>query len=169
MSRILVVDDDPASCDVMTYFLKSLGYHVVTAPDGIRALNMDLADDIGLVILDVHMPRHEGPELLAMLRETRTGGSVSVIALTRTESPDMQVLMFALGIDGCLTKPVDLGHLREQVTRLLPDHAPPEGALRRRVRERGAGSRLEALQVDPRAVLVRNVAAAEPPDDQEWA
>jgi CheY-like chemotaxis protein len=35
--RILIVDDDPASCELVSYFLKSLGYRVATAPDGTRA------------------------------------------------------------------------------------------------------------------------------------
>ena len=153
--RILVVDDDPASCDLMTYFLKSLGYHVAVAADGGRALNMNLADDIALVILDVHMPRYEGPELLAMLRETSAARSVRVLAVTGDDSNEVRTRMFDLGVDGYLTKPVDLDDLRAQVGRLLPDHSPVEGALHRRVRERGLGRRLESWHVDPRADLLR--------------
>lgn len=151
--RILVIDDDPASCELMTYYLKSLGYKVAVAPDGSRALNMNLADDISLVILDVHMPRYEGPEVLAMLRETSAARSVSVIAVTGDDSDEVRGRMFDLGVEGYLTKPVDLDDLRAHVSRLVPDRSPSEGALRRRVRERGIGRRLETENVDPRAGL----------------
>src|SRR2546421_335633 len=58
--RILVVDDDPASCDLVAYFLKSLGHRVAIAPDGNRALNVGSEGDIELVILDEHLPIYDG-------------------------------------------------------------------------------------------------------------
>ena len=142
--RILVVDDDPASCELVAYFLKSLGYRVAVAADGSRALNMDLEADIELVILDVHMPRYEGPEVLAMLRERALSQPVKVIAVTGDDSADVRLRMDGLGVDGFLTKPVDLDALREVVTRLMPAGPSSDGALYRRVRERGAGRRLDA-------------------------
>lgn len=132
--RILVVDDDPASCDLVAYFLKSLGYHVAVAADGSRALNMDLHDDIELVILDVHMPRHDGPEVLAMLRERARSRPVPVVAVTGDDSEEVRLHMDGLGIEGFLTKPVDLDALREVVTRLMPAWPRSEGPLYRRVR-----------------------------------
>jgi CheY-like chemotaxis protein len=135
--RILVVDDDPASCDLMAYFLKSLGYHVAIAADGNRALNMDLEDDIELVILDVHMPLYSGPEVLTMLRKRRLLRPVKVIAVTGDESEDTRQIMDRLGADGFLTKPVDLSSLRAHVARLMPGQPQGEGALHRRIRERG--------------------------------
>ena len=141
--QILVVDDDPASCDLMAYFLKSLGYDVAAAADGSRALNMDLVDDIELVILDVHMPRFDGPEVLAMLRDRARTPAVRVIAVTGDDSADMRRQMDGLGVEGFLTKPVDLDALREVVARVLPASPRSDGALYRRVRERGAGRRLD--------------------------
>ena len=151
--RILVVDDDPASCDLVAYFLKSLGYNVAIAADGNRALNMDLEDDIELVILDVHMPPHDGPEVLTMLRQRRPLRPVKVIAVTGDESDDTRMTMDRLGADGFLTKPVDLSSLRAHVTRLLPGQAQGEGVLHRRIRERGVERQLEERRINPRAGL----------------
>ena len=55
-NRILVADDDPASAELLTYFLESHGFQVSTANDGNRALEMGTSGDYQLVILDVHMP-----------------------------------------------------------------------------------------------------------------
>ena len=137
--RILVVDDDPASCDLVAYFLKSQGYRVAIAPDGNRALNAGMEDDIELVILDVHMPMYDGVEVLAMLRERHRMRPVKVLALTGDDSTEVRSAMESKGIDGFLTKPVDLTSLRETVARLMAGQAPGELGLYRRARERRLG------------------------------
>jgi DNA-binding response OmpR family regulator len=147
--RILVVDDDPASNELVAYFLKSLGYNVAIAADGSRALNMDLDDDIELVILDVHLPQYDGDEVLLMLRERRLSRPVKVLALTADESDEVRDSMESAGADGFLTKPVDLDVLRGEVSRLMPGESQVEGALHRRMRERGVTPR----SIDPRAAL----------------
>jgi len=150
--RILVVDDDPASYELVSYFLKSLGYNVAIAADGSRALNMDLDDDIELVILDVHLPELDGDEVLMILRKRRASKPVKVLAMTADVSDEARESMESAGADGFLTKPIDLTLLRSEVSRLMPGQAQGEGALHRRVRERGL--RL-SLTTDPRANLSR--------------
>lgn len=150
--RILVVDDDPASNELVAYFLKSLGYNVAIAADGSRALNMDLDDDIELVILDVHLPQYDGDEVLLMLRERQLSRRIKVLALTADESDEVRESMQSAGADGFLTKPIDLDVLREEVFRLIPGESQVEGALHRRMRERGVTPRT----VDPRAALKRS-------------
>jgi hypothetical protein len=154
--RILVVDDDPASCELVAYALKSIGYNVAIAADGSRALNMDLDDDIELVILDVHMPEHDGAEVLMMLRERHTTRSIRVLAITGDVSQEARNRMDNSGADGFLTKPVDLAELRREVGRLMPGLAQHEGGLYRRVRERGVGYKLGLHVIDPRAELLRD-------------
>src|SRR5438105_3824745 len=69
--RILVADDDPASADLLKYFLESHGFTVETAPDGNRALEMGTSGEFQLVILDMHMPMYDGVEGLEFLRKRR--------------------------------------------------------------------------------------------------
>ncbi len=138
--RILVVDDDPASSELVAYFLKSLGYNVAIAADGNRALNMNLDDEVELVILDVHMPEYDGTEVLEMLRRRHLLRPVKVLALTGDESPKVRESMDRSGVDGFLTKPVDLAVLRDEVGRLMPGLSQSEGILYRRRRQRGVSS-----------------------------
>jgi DNA-binding response OmpR family regulator len=137
--RILVVDDDPASCELVAYFLKSQGYQVAIAADGNRALNTGMEDDIELVILDVHMPVYDGVEVLAMLRRRHLMRPVKVLALTGDDSVEIRSAMESKGIDGFLTKPVDLTSLRETVARLMAGQAPGELGLYGRLRDRRLG------------------------------
>jgi CheY-like chemotaxis protein len=112
---------------------------VAIAPDGNRALNAGMEDDIELVILDVHMPMYDGVEVLAMLRERHLMRPVKVLALTGDDSAEVRSAMESKGIDGFLTKPVDLTTLRETVARLMAGQGPGELGLYRRARERRLG------------------------------
>jgi len=118
-ARILVADDDPASIDLLTSFLRSLGFQVEAASDGNRALEMGFSGDFQLVILDVHMPMYDGVEVLKLLRRRHVLHPVKVMALTGDDSPGVRDALQGGGIDGCMTKPVDLRLLRKEVNRLL--------------------------------------------------
>ena len=150
--RILVVDDDPASNELVAYFLKSLGYNVAIAADGSRALNMDLDDDIELVILDVHLPTYDGVEVLMLLRGRQLSRPMKVLALTADVRDEVHDAMVEAGADGFLTKPVDLDLLQLEVERLMPGESQGEGDLHRRVRELGVTPPSSA---DPRPTLRR--------------
>jgi len=116
--RILVADDDPASAELLTYFLESNGFQVSTADDGNRALELGASGDYALVILDVHMPTYDGVEVLQFLRKRHVLRPIKVIALTGDLSDDVRRALESNGIDSFITKPVDLALLREEVNRL---------------------------------------------------
>ncbi|HKC84223.1 MAG TPA: response regulator [bacterium] len=116
--RILVADDDPASAELLTYFLESKGFSVTTAPDGNQALEMGATGEFGLVILDVHMPMYDGVEVLEMLRKRHILHPIKVIALTGDLSESVRKALEGGRIDAFLTKPVDLDLLRHEVERL---------------------------------------------------
>jgi CheY-like chemotaxis protein len=116
--RILVADDDPASAELLTYFLESKGFSVSTAPDGNQALEMGATGEFGLVILDVHMPMYDGVEVLEMLRKRHILHPIKVIALTGDLSESVRKALNGGRIDAFLTKPVDLDLLRQEVERL---------------------------------------------------
>ncbi len=118
-NRILVADDDPASLELLTYFLESNGYHVEAAADGNRAVEMGTSGDFELVILDFHMPMYEGNEVLGLLRKRHKLHPVKVIALTGDDSEEVRTALKDGGIDSFLTKPVDLALLRKEINRLL--------------------------------------------------
>jgi DNA-binding response OmpR family regulator len=117
--RILVAEDDPASAELLTYFLESEGFEVMTAPDGNRALDMGTSGDFGLAILDVHMPMYDGVEVLQFLRKRHVLHPIKVIALTGDLTDEVRVALEQGGIDSFLSKPVDLHLLHDEVVRLM--------------------------------------------------
>lgn len=121
--RILVADDDPASAELLTYFLEAAGFEVSTAADGNRALEMGTSGEFELVIMDVHMPMYDGIELLQFLHKRYILHPIKVIALTGDLTDETREALAGGGIDSFMTKPVDLGLLGEEVNRLM---AAPE-------------------------------------------
>ena len=119
--RILIADDDPASAELLTYFLESQGFTVETAPDGNRALEMGTSGEFQLVILDVHMPMYDGVEVLEFLRKRHVLHPIKVIAVTGDVSQHIKRELEAGGIDSFLSKPVDLQLLRDEINRLMAD------------------------------------------------
>ena len=69
MRQILVVDDEPSIREILSDVLTDAGYTVETAPDGRTALQLILRTPPDLVLTDVMMPRLDGWELLARVRE----------------------------------------------------------------------------------------------------
>jgi CheY-like chemotaxis protein len=116
--RILVADDDPASAELLTYFLESKGFTVVTAPDGNQAVEMGSSGHFDLVILDVHMPMYDGLEVLELLRRRHVLHPVKVIALTGDLSDRVRHSLESAHIDAYMTKPVDLALLGAEVERI---------------------------------------------------
>lgn len=116
--RVLVADDDPASAELLTYFLESRGFTVVTAPDGNQAVEMGSSGHFDVVILDVHMPLYDGLEVLELLRKRHVLHPVKVIALTGDLSERVRQELEGAQIDAYMTKPVDLALLGDEVERL---------------------------------------------------
>ena len=116
--RILVADDDPASAELLTYFLQSRGFSVVTAPDGNQAVEMGASGEFELAILDVHMPMYDGVEVLELLRKRYVLHPIKVIALTGDLSDSVRHALEGGRVDAYLTKPVDLDLLGKEVERL---------------------------------------------------
>ena len=100
--RVLVVDDEERILNFLKSKLKVSGYEVLTASNGVEALEQVQAQEPGLVVLDVMMPKMDGFETL---KELRTFSSVPVIILSAKGANADKVKGLALGADDYLAKP----------------------------------------------------------------
>ncbi len=143
MTKILVIDDEPAITNLVSAYLRTEGYEVYTAADGNAGLKAARAFKPDLVILDLMLPGMDGIELLSRLRRE---SEVYVIMLTaRTEETD-KIVGLSVGADDYVTKPFSP---RELVARV-------KAALRRL--KTGAGADVENsvlsfkyIRIDPGA------------------
>src|SRR6185503_917477 len=100
----LVVDDDPNMRELLTLHLRSAGYEVQTAEDGIAAGYTVLRQRPELIICDVNMPHLNGFEFIAALREDPQLRSIPVMFLTTAAEGEQRGK--ELGAIGYLCKPL---------------------------------------------------------------
>ena len=107
METLLVVDDNEMNRDLLSRRLERKGFRVLTAADGMAALDAIAASPVDLVLLDVMMPGITGLDVLRAVRETRSPIELPVIMVTaKDESADI-VQAFQLGANDYVTKPID--------------------------------------------------------------
>jgi len=117
-ARVLVVDDDEVIRQLITVNLELEGFDVHTAFDGQDCL--DKIKDVGpdVVTLDVMMPRLDGWETAARIRQDGSLAEVRIVLLSaRAQEADIE-RGDAIGVDAYLTKPFDPDDLVETVRRL---------------------------------------------------
>lgn len=104
--KILVVDDEPAICEIVKAYLEREGFTVYTAADGDQALAMEEEHRPDLLILDVMLPKLSGWKICKSIQRP-----VSIIFLTAAD----KLTAFSLGADDYITKPF---HPKELVPRV---------------------------------------------------
>ncbi|HYR45088.1 MAG TPA: ATP-binding protein [Terriglobia bacterium] len=114
--KILIADDEPEMLNLLETALKDLGYSVLSARNGIEAVQY-ATDDIRLIILDMIMPEMDGVGALRAIR--RKTPDMKVLISSGYTSPEKTPLLEALGIDGFVQKPFELVKLAATVRDVL--------------------------------------------------
>ena len=125
-ASILVAEDNPPSAELLHDYLESIGYRVELATDGTRAIEMAMTGRFRLLILDVNMPGSDGVQVLQRLRQ-EMAQPPRVIIVTADRLATRRDELTQAGIDGYMTKPVDLGRLGEEVKRVLAEAGAGRG------------------------------------------
>lgn len=119
MKKVLVVDDNPVSRELVREVLQSPGIEVLEAADGQEALDRIAASAPDLVLLDLRMPGMGGFSVLQAIRQNPRLRSLRVLAFTAHAMRGDREKALAAGFDGYITKPIHASILRRQVDQLL--------------------------------------------------
>ncbi len=126
--RILVVDDDKTLVRLLREALSKADFEVITAANGIDALQELYAKQPDLVLLDVMMPRMDGWETAQRIRQM---SSVPIIMLTAKDEEGDKLKGFAAGVDDYVTKPFSFAEIIARIQAVLnrarqaaPAHKP---------------------------------------------
>lgn len=123
-SKILIVDDEPETVEIVEFNLKQAGFGVVSASDGDEALKKAKASLPGLIVLDLMLPEMDGTEVCKLLRRDPATANIPVIMLTAKATELDRVLGLELGADDYLTKPFSPRELVLRVKKLLERGQP---------------------------------------------
>ncbi|PPE68482.1 response regulator [Caldimonas thermodepolymerans] len=119
MHSILAVDDSASMRQMVSFTLKSAGYHVVEAVDGQDAYEKAGTQNFDLVLTDQNMPRMDGISLTRKLRETPQFKTTPILILTTESSEQMKQAGRAAGATGWLVKPFDPARLIEVIRKVI--------------------------------------------------
>lgn len=118
---ILVVDDSPTIIKFVSFSLKNKGFKVVTACDGMDAIEKlsNLSEGVDLVITDLNMPNLDGYGLIDTLRQNESFASTPIIILSSEDGEDDRERGLQVGASSYLVKPFKPQMLISEVSKYL--------------------------------------------------
>ena len=117
--KILLVDDEPDIIEIVSYNLKSEGYQIFTASNGLEAVTSAKKNSPHLILLDIMMPKMDGIEACEKIRKISSLENVIISFLTARGEDYSQVAGFEAGADDYITKPIKPKVLVSKVKSLL--------------------------------------------------
>lgn len=117
--RVLAVDDEPESVELIHEYLASRGYEVSRALSGENALRMLNEERVDLVLLDVKMPGIDGYEVLRQIRQNEATRLIPVVMITALDSKEDKIKGIENGCDDFISKPFDMREVQARIKMLL--------------------------------------------------
>lgn len=117
--KILLVDDEPDILEIVGYNLKSEGYKIYTAKNGIEAVEKAKKNHPHLIILDIMMPKMDGIEACEKIRATKGLENTLITFFTARGEDYSKVAGFDVGADDYITKPIKPKVLVSKIKGLL--------------------------------------------------
>lgn len=118
MKKIMVVDDEPDTVDLIKLVLMTEGFEVISAYSGIECLEMLKTVKPSLVLLDIMMPGMDGWEVFHKIREQHKDIPVAILTV-RDRDIDKMIGLHVLKADDYITKPFGKRELIERVKKLI--------------------------------------------------
>lgn len=112
---ILVVDDEPDFCELVAYRLRREGCEVITAGDGLTALEKARWQTPDLILLDLMLPELDGLSVCEILRQHPATADIPVIMVTACESAPLRKYSLENGAQSYLIKPVNEQEMVQRV------------------------------------------------------
>ncbi|HEY2473148.1 MAG TPA: response regulator [Terracidiphilus sp.] len=122
-ARVLIIEDNIANLELMTYLLDAYGHSVIGADNGLIGLELALGEKPDLIVCDVQLPDIDGREVARRIRNSYGLSSIPLVAVTALAMVGDSDRVMAAGFDGCLSKPIDPETFVQQMESfLLPCH-----------------------------------------------
>jgi DNA-binding response OmpR family regulator len=122
MARILIVDDEPQTLDLLDIALTMDGHQALRATDGAQCVEMAREHLPDVIVMDQMMPEMDGRTASIALRSEAATAAIPIIMLTSRSSDQDVWDGYRAGVASYLTKPVDLDLLEQEINRLVHAH-----------------------------------------------
>ena len=119
MSKILIIDDDRAICELIKINLELIGYDCLYATDPVVGFALIKQENPNLIILDVMMGEVNGYSVAQKIRQTENISKTPIIMLTALSELNNKLEGFNSGVDDYITKPFEIEELKARILALL--------------------------------------------------
>lgn len=121
-ARILVIEDNAANMELMTYLLQAFGCVTLTARDGIEGIEAAARERPDLIVCDLQLPLVSGYDVARQLKADPALRGIPLVAVTALAMVDDRGKALAAGFDGYISKPIAPETFAQQVRAFLrPD------------------------------------------------
>lgn len=120
MTSILVIEDNKANLELVTYLLEYKGYHILTAMDGKEGVNLAKQERPNLIICDILLPKLSGYEIAKILKNDELLKKIPLVAVTAYAMAGDGDKIHNAGFDAYIAKPIDPERFVVQIESLLP-------------------------------------------------
>ncbi|RLC12055.1 MAG: response regulator [Deltaproteobacteria bacterium] len=117
--KVLIVDDNQDSRELVVKILKARGYQMIEAVDGEEALEKAIAEKPDLILMDRSLPKIDGYEVTRRLKGREEFKGIPIVALTAHAMTGDREKALEAGCDGYISKPIDVRALPELITSYL--------------------------------------------------
>ncbi len=117
--KVLVVDDDKTTRKMLSLILKTKGYEVVTAENGIEALQKLGLEEINLILIDMNMPYMDGIEFTKQVRANQQFCEIPIIMITTEADEEERKRAYDAGVDDYLIKPTNATEISESMKKIM--------------------------------------------------
>ena len=121
LKKILIVDDNQDSRELVVKILKKAGYQMIEAIDGEEALEKATAENPDLILMDISIPKIDGYEVTRRLKSQVKFKDTPIIALTAHAMNGDREKSLGAGCEGYISKPIDIHELPNQIKSHLKD------------------------------------------------
>lgn len=125
MKKVLVVEDNPDNLRLITYALRRYGYEIIAAETGTAGVELALSEHPDFIIMDINLPDFDGLEATRRIRQSRSNGSIPIIAITSYAMAGDMDTVLAAGCTGYFEKPIDPLVIMDKIHALLGWDSPP--------------------------------------------
>lgn len=123
--RVLAVDDNIDTILILSAVLEKEGYNVITAKDGLEAVEKAERELPALIVLDLMMPKMNGFEVCRIIKGNPKTSHIPILMLTAKADPFSREQGLALGANEYLTKPLNPKEILTKIRQHLPPTEPP--------------------------------------------
>lgn len=117
--KILVVDDCDTTRKLLSYIIRERGYRIISATNGIEALEVMAADPADLIVTDLNMPQMDGYELSKSLRCQDSTREIPIIMVTTEAGEADRKAGLEAGVTTYLSKPISPQRLLYEIEKLI--------------------------------------------------